>query len=151
MCAFLGATGSDDLNTLLQKHTKELYLSDKGFKGTLSASCDFPYCQHFTRFTAHGVYVNDSVPAAFMKAVTEGKLPNLRRIELIKCTMNDCEWPEVPEFSCDLYPYAGSAHLQKYLLNLTELTYYRRHNIDCLMKVRLEKLTVFEPVRRQCS
>ena len=33
-----------------------------------------------------------------MKAEKSGKFPNLRRIELIDCVMNNCEWPKVPEF-----------------------------------------------------
>ena len=50
-----------------------------------------------------------------MKAVKEGKFPNLKIIELKHCTMNDCDWPEVPEFLGDLRfnTMSDSSQMQK--------------------------------------
>ena len=79
-----------------------------------------------------------------MKAVKEGKFPNLRRIELNECTMNDCEWPEAPEFSCDLRDMTMS-QMQKLLLKLTELSVSNEsHDFDRLIPVRLENLSVLK-------
>ena len=61
------------------------------------ASGEFP---QFTEFTAQNCHVDDS---DFLKAVKNGKFPNLKRIQLKNCTMSDCEWPEVSEFSLTTY------------------------------------------------
>ena len=58
-----------------------------------------------------------------MKAVKEGKFPNLKRIVLHRCSLHDCEWPEVPEFYCDIRSVLSDTfRMQKMLLNLTKLT-----------------------------
>ena len=85
-----------------------------------------------------------------MKAVKERKLPNLRRIELNRCTMSDCEWPEVPEFFYELKTLTVSdpSQIQKLLLKLTELTVreYKEKplHLDRLIHVPLEKLSVLK-------
>ena len=61
--------------------------------------------------------------------------------------MNDCEWPEVPEFSCELQTLTMSDHpqIQKLLLKLTELSVNSdSHDFDCLIHVRLENLSVLK-------
>ena len=60
-----------------------------------------------------------------MKAVKGGKFPNLRRIEFNSCVLNDCEWPEIPEFYCDLWNEEMSdlSQMQKLLLSLTEVSF----------------------------
>ena len=140
-----------DLKTLVQKHIKQLsvesHFIQNGPQATLSVSGEFPFCPHFTHFTAKNYQICDSVPAAFMKAVKEGKFPNLRRIELICCTMNDYEWPEVPEFSCKLRTFTMSdlSQIQKLFLKLTELTVWEIReslHLDRLFPVRLENLSV---------
>ena len=85
-----------------------------------------------------------------MKAVKEGKFPNLKRIELFDCTVSDSEWPEVPEFSCELRTATMSdpPQMQKLLLKLTELTvrdYEEKPlGINRLTPVRLENLSVLK-------
>ena len=137
-----------NLSTLIQKHVKKLHLcSNVGesiHKVSLSASSEFPYCPQFTHFTADLLHIDDSVPSAFMKAWKAGKFPNLRRIELYQCVLNDCEWPEVPEFSChlELEKMPDSSQMQKLFWNLTEVSFCGFRNTDCLVPVRLEKLSV---------
>ena len=91
----------EDLTPLMPKQIKELRLDGTSIRiqCTLFASGDFPFCPKFTHFIAKGFHIDPSVPAAFMKAVKEETLPNLRRIEVNRCTVNNCQWPEVPEFS----------------------------------------------------
>ena len=139
MCVAIQNEHEHDLSTLLQKHVKELYLGPTSVyedpEGPLSASSEFPHCPQFTHFIVACCYdIDDSVPAAFMKAVGDGKFPKLRRIEVKGCTLPDCEWPEVPEFYCN------SSTQQKHFFNLTELSFYGEHDIDRLISVRLEKL-----------
>ena len=142
---------SQDLKDLMQRHIKELHVvSNQDFtihdSEPLYASGEFPFCPQFTHFTAECFHVDNSVPAAFMKAVKDGKFPNLKRIELKCCTMNDCEWPEVTEFSCGLWTV--TSEMQKLLLKLTELEVWEDEekplDIDRLIPVRLEKLSVLK-------
>ena len=147
VCARISESNYQDLKILMQKHIKQLHVSNSG-QATLSTSGEFPFCPQFTHFTAYGFHIDDSVPAAFIKAVKEGKLPNLRRIELNSCTMNDCEWPEVPEFFCEFWnvTMSDSPQMQKLLLKLTELTVLENKekpfHTDHLIPVWLEKLSV---------
>ena len=143
----VGVEGSLDISNFMQRHMKELHLcvrvTSDDSQNTLSASGEFPFCPQLAYFTAEYFTIDDSVPAAFMKAVKDGKFPNLRRIELNDCTLNDCEWPEVPEFS--LQTKADTSQRQKSLENLTELTVTRCSQelyIDNLIPVRLEKLSI---------
>ena len=138
---------SHDLSTMIQTHTKQLRLvwfsASQKAPGKLFVSGEFPFCPHFTHFTAEDFIIDDSVPAAFMKAVKGGKFPNLRRIELNDCVLNDCEWPEVPEFS--LEPVFDISEMQKLIVNLTELTVDISQIsiiINCLSSADLEKLSV---------
>ena len=143
---------SQDLKNLMQRHIKELHVVSNqdstiyDSKAPLYASGEFPSCPQFTHFTAECFHVDNSVPAAFMKAVKDGKFPNLKRIELKYCTMNDCEWPQVPEFSCGLRTV--TSEMQKLLLKLTELEVWEDEekplDIDRLIPVRLEKLSVLK-------
>ena len=114
----------EDLMPLITKQIKELRLDKRGMhpRCTLFASGEFPFCPHFTHFTAKGYDITDSVPAAFMKAVKVGNLPNLKRIELNNCSLSDCQWPEVPEFSLKVRSTFNKSQMQKLLSNLTELT-----------------------------
>ena len=72
---------SQDLKDLMQRHIKELHVvSNQDFsEAPLYASGEFPFCPQFTHFTAEYFQVDNSVPAAFMKAVKDGKFPNLKR------------------------------------------------------------------------
>ena len=153
VCAEINCDQSCNLSTLIQKHVKKLHLRRNAnaniHKVSLSASSEFPYCPQFTHFTAEHCIIDDSVPSAFMKAVTDGKFPNLRRIELINCVLNDCEWPEVPEFYCDFQSKTmpDSSQVQKLFSNLTEVKFFGEHNTDCLVPFRLEKLSVLRLYR----
>ena len=150
VCADIDCDQSCDLSTLIQKHVKKLdVLSDYKRTGALYASSEFPYCPQFTHFTANRFCIDDSVPSTFMKAVKDGKFPNLRRIELNGCTFNDCEWPEVPAFYCFLTPETmpDSSQIQKLFSNLTEVNFFGEHNTDCLVPFRLEKLSVLHLYR----
>ena len=141
---------SQDIKILMQKHTKQLHLHQALRPVTVSASGEFPFCPQFTHFTADGFHIDSSVSVAFLKAVKDGMLPNLRRIELHGCTMNDCEWPEVPEFSWkfNTVKMCDSSQMQKLLLKLTELTVWEGKkeplHIDRLIHVPLENLSVLK-------
>ena len=108
----------------------------------LLAPGEFPFCPQFTHFTADNLEMDRSVPSAFLKAAKDGKFPSLRRIELNEYTMNDCEWPQVPEFSCHLHTatMSDSSQIQKLLSKLTELRISDDKEIDRLIPVRLETL-----------
>ena len=133
---------SFDLRTLIQQHTKELKVLDlENSRGTLFAPDEFPCCPQFTHFVVHGYRIDDSVPVAFMKAVKEGKFPNLRRIELKTFKLNDqCEWPEVPEFSYGVLP--DKPQKRNLTLKLTELTLYDVISLERLIPPRAERLSV---------
>ena len=149
---------SQDLKNLMQRYIKELHVVSNqdstiyDSKAPLYASGEFPSCPQFTHFTAEYFHVDNSVPAAFMKAVKDGKFPNLKRIKLHGCTMNDYEWPEVPEFFCEIQTstMSDTSQMQKLLLNLTELEVWEDEekplDIDRLIPVRLEKLSVLEVI-----
>ena len=79
-----------------------------------------------------------------MKAVKEGKLPNLRRIELNNCSLSNYEWPEVPEFS--LWPKTAfdTSRMQKLVSNLTELTFGSFNEIDHHISTHLAKLSALK-------
>ena len=96
-----GSCESLDLSTLMTKHIKQLHCFgfDDHSLPTLFVSGKFPHCPQLTHFILEGCNVDDSVPSALTKAVQQGKLPNLKRIELNFCKVSDCEWPSVPEFS----------------------------------------------------
>ena len=149
MCATIYFKKCQDIKILMQKNIKELHVSNSD-QATLSTSGEFPFCPQFTHFTAYGFHIDDSVPAAFIKAVKEGKLPNLRRIELNSCTMSDCDWPEVPEFFCEFWnvTMSDSSQIQKLLLKLTELTVWEYKekplHLDRLIPVHLENLSVLK-------
>ena len=139
----------EDLTPLMTKHVKEMRLDVRGIypRFTLIASSDFPFCPHFTHFTADSYDIDDSVPAAFMKAVKEGKLPNLRRIELDHCTVNDCEWPEVAEFSLRPNTRFDASKIQKLVSNLTELvldSFDSSGDVDYRISTHLTKLTILK-------
>ena len=85
--ATIYSKNSQDLKTVVQKHIKELHVVSNqqsttyDSKTPLYVSGEFPFCPHLTNFTAQNYQISNSVPAAFMKAVKEGKFPSLRRIE----------------------------------------------------------------------
>ena len=93
-----------DLSTLITEHIKHLHFKKTGYRlsrnslATVFVSGKFPHCPQLTHFILEACNVHDSVPSALTKAVQQGKLPNLKRIELNYCKVNDCKWPEVPEF-----------------------------------------------------
>ena len=89
----------EDLMPMMTNQIKEFRLYAEYSKCTLFASAGVPFCPHFTHFIASGFRIDPPVPSAFMNAVKVGNLPNLRRIELRSCTLSNCEWPEVLEFS----------------------------------------------------
>ena len=94
--------GNYDLSKLLSKHIKELCLRTRG-QSTLMTSGEISLCLIFTSLTLRGFEIDPSVPSALTKAVNDGKLPNIRRIELRELNKNDVNWPEVPEFSYQTY------------------------------------------------
>ena len=97
-------SGSLDLNTLMTKHIKQLNLlrddrMEHDSHATLFVSGKFPHCPQLTQVILEFIQIDNSVATAFLKAVQNGELPHLKRIELFRCILNDCEWPVVPEFS----------------------------------------------------
>ena len=84
------------------------------------ASNEIPFCPVFTSLTVHGFQIDPSVPSALMKAVNDGNLPNLRRIEvdLVNIVnMKIANWPEVPDFRY------GASNLGNLKLSLRDLLY----------------------------
>ena len=143
-----------DLSTLIIEHLTELVLvgedrkklylfgKDKLSPVTLFASGKFHYCPQFTHLTLTDFHIDDSVPSALMKAVQNGDLPHLKRVELSDCTTTDCEWPTVQEFSFKTEEMFDSRKMQKLLSKLTDLTVTRTFHIDLFIPLHLEKLTV---------
>ena len=94
---------SCDLSTLITKHIKQLhlindFLMERHSPSTLFVSDKLPPYPQLTQVILRFCRIDDSVPSSLIKAVQNGDLPHLKRIELIGCTVSDCEWPEVPEF-----------------------------------------------------
>ena len=139
-----------DLRTLMQMHIKQLHLkmlsSQNDSPRTIFISGEFPFCPCFTQFAVENCTIDDSVPSAFMRAVKDGKLPNLKRIMLRHCTLNDCEWPEVPQFSLK---HCHTPHMQKLITKVTELQTSKFESlhqlcVDHLLPVRLDNLLSLE-------
>ena len=144
--ATVNCSGSNDLSPLMTKHIKQLHLDRRYMdsQASLFSSRKFPHCSQLTHFTITGCHIDDSVPSALTKAVHDGKLPNLKRIELFICTVSNCEWPEVPEFSFKTTSKFDLSHMQKLLSKLTELAVYNLSNTDLVIPVRLENLSVLK-------
>ena len=151
VCVRITSGGDLDLGTLIQKQKNHLDLVSCDSNGTLFAFGGFPLCPHFSHFSALGFCIDESVPQAFMKAVKEGKLPNLQRIQLNDCVLSDLdlrytstsEWPEIAEFS---FETRGKWNLvRKLVLKLTELAVYESSgeslHINHVISTRLENLS----------
>ena len=150
---YLGEQGIRDYDIciLISKHIKELRLL--GYDNTLMASGDIPYCSLFTCLKLCDLDIHPSVPSAISKAVKDGKLPNLRHIELIHLHSNAANWPKVPEFGyiakdLDL-ALPNQSDVQKLLSKITCLTLEpsfltSKHlvNVDRLFTKQLTKLSV---------
>ena len=143
---------SHDLSTLMTKDLKELILvgennkklyllgKDKLSSVTLFMSGKFPNCPKLTNITLEGCHLDNSVPSAFMKAVQNGDLPHLKRIELVGCTVSDCEWPAIPEFSFKTEEMLDLLEMKKLLSKQTELIVNKPS--DIVISMCLEKLLV---------
>ena len=135
---------SHDLSTLMTKHIKQLRLVWSGAysHSTLFVSGQFPHCPQLTHLTIEYFHIDDSVHSSLMKAVQNGKLPHLQRLELFDCEVSDCEWPAVSEFSFRTSKMLGSSEVQKLLSKLTELTVC--FPSDIVIPVCLENLSVLK-------
>ena len=139
-----------DLSTLVQ-HTNQLHLVglERQYPipsiSPIFASGEFPHCPQFTHFVAHRFQIDDSVPSTFLKAIRDGKFPELKRIEFKNCKVNDTvEWPEVPEFCLETGTNCDTSQMQNLVLNVTELISPRPLNFDPVMSVKSEKLSVLQ-------
>ena len=146
---------SCDLSTLITKHIKQLHLIkdytiERDSPATLFSSDKFSHCPQLTRVTLVECRTDDSVPSSLIKAVQNGDLPHLKRIELSNCRVNDCEWPKVPEFSFKTIGKFNLSHMQKLLSKLAELGVYHPSDIDLVIPVHLENLSVLN-LRRMDS
>ena len=94
--ASLQYSGSLDLSTLITEYIKQLSLFRHNIacRVNISITGKLPHCPQLTHVTLNDCHIDDSVPAAFMKAVQNGELPNSKEIALIDCTGSDCEWPD---------------------------------------------------------
>ena len=135
---------SHDLSTLMTKHIKQLRLVWSGAysHSTLFVSGQFPHCPQLTHLTIEYFHIDDSVHSSLMKAVQNGKLPHLQRLELFDCEVSDCEWPAVSEFSFRTSKMLDSSEVQKLLSKLTELTVC--FPSDIVIPVCLENLSVLK-------
>ena len=102
--------------------------------------------------------IDPSVPSALTKAVNDGKLPNLRHIELRLLQKNVPNWPEVHDFcyeANDLTLYLPDVYdVQKLLSKLTCLTlehsrsaYKRLENVDRFFTQQLTKLSILKLIK----
>ena len=82
------------------------------------------------------------MPSTLIKAVQNGDLPHLKRIELVDSEVSDCEWPEVPEFSFQTWKELDLIQLQNVLSKLTELTVHKLSDINIIIPLPLENLTI---------
>ena len=149
--ATVKCSGSQDLSTLMTKHIKQLhlirdFLMKHDSPSTLFVSGKLPHCPQLTQVILQFCHIDNSVPAAFMEAAQNGELPKLKRIELFNCTVSNCEWPEVPGFSFKTTGKFDLSHrsMQKLLSKLTELDVYHPSDIERVIPVRLENLTVLK-------
>ena len=142
-----------DISTVTSQHIKEVHLWT-GDHTTLITSGEIPHCPLLICLSLYGFQIDPSVPAAFTRAINEGKLPNLRCIELSDLTNNVANWPEVPEFcyqAHSLHLYLPGSDVQKLLSKLTCLMLQRSglhnlHGIDRLFTQQLTKLCVLKLV-----
>ena len=150
---YLREEGRSDYNisAVISKHIKELHLQGD-HHSTLMASGEIPFCPLLTCLKLQRFQIDPSVPSAFSKAVNDGKLPNLRRIELSLSHMNATNWPEVPEFcykarDLDL-AVPDPSDVQKLLSKLTCLTLQPSllTRVDRLFPQQLTKLSILKLV-----
>ena len=147
---------SHDLSTLMTKHIKQLeYIGyDSHSASTLLVSGKLPHCPQLTHFILEGCKVDDSVPSALTKAVQQGKLPNLKRIELNHCKVKDCQWPAVPEFSFETDEMWDLRQMQKTISvlklqcmdidNLQQVNYIlKKGNLPNLSQLSITVLTQY--------
>ena len=88
-----------DISRIVPEQVKELSLQgNRRGRCVLIAAEDFPPRPTLTCMTLGHFQIDTSASLALRKAVADGKLPELRRIHLTHCTMNDSDWPEVQEF-----------------------------------------------------
>ena len=133
----------------MTKYIKQLWLTRNynivpDSQVTLFVSGKFLHCPQLTQVILEHCHIDDSVPSFLMKAFNNGDVPNLKRIELIHCTVNDYEWPAVPEFSFETSGKLDSSQMQKLLSKLTELTVYGPFDIELVIPVSLENLSVLK-------
>ena len=143
-----------DISTVTSENIKELHLWTDDYS-TLTASGEIPFCPLLTSLKLEGFEIDPSVPSTFRKAVNDGRLPNLRRIELSLLSKNAADWPEVPELCCETNDLTLSlpdqSDVQKLLSQLTHLTVQSPIctrkclvNIDRLLTKQLTKLSVLK-------
>ena len=130
-----------DLSTLMTKHMKQLHFQGQT-KATLFASDKFPHCLQLTHFTVQHCHIDESVPSTFKKAIQDGDLPHLKRVELIDCTVSDCEWPDISEISLETREKLDSPQMQRLLSKVTELTF--KSDIHRAIPVHQENLSVLK-------
>ena len=90
--------GKYDITAIVSKYVKELQLGGVKDKCTLIAAGEFPSCPTLTHLTLSSFQIDSSASLALKKAVQCGKLPKLRSINLLGCTLWDSNWPEISEF-----------------------------------------------------
>ena len=81
-----------------------------------------------------------------MKAEKDGKFPNLRRIELNNCTLNDydCNWPDISEVSIETKEKLGKSQIQKLISKVTGCKFLDKDSQGLQQineNIRNEKLT----------
>ena len=92
------ASPSYDITNMIPDCVKELQLDTEKRKCTLIAAGEFPACPTLTHLTLSSFQIDSSASLALTKAVQGGKLPKLKSIELLGCTIGDSNFPELPEF-----------------------------------------------------
>ena len=114
-----------DIATVISKHIKKLHLKTD-FGSTLTASCEIPFCPFFTCLNVEGFHIDPSVPSVLTKAVNDGKLANLRCIEIYDLNNYALNWPEVPKFcyraDISTFPQPNQSDVQELLQKLSCLT-----------------------------
>ena len=131
-----------DLSTLITMHIKQLHLLGSYSHCRVTLLMAGKLSNELTHLILKECHIDDSVPSTFVKAVENGDLPHLKRIELVDCEVSDSDWPEVPEFSFKTWKELDLIQLQNVLSKLTELTVHKLSDINIFIPLPLENITI---------
>ena len=134
--------GKYDITAIVSKYVKELQLGGVKDKCTLVAVGEFPFCPTLTHLTLSSFQIDSSASLALKKAVQCGKLPKLRSISLLGCTLGDSNWPELPEFCFQAKRLPGASLVPSLPQRVRKSV--SSSNNDTEIKIQLKLLTALK-------